>query len=298
MKEEMTEKSYGQFWNNRFSRFPFNNKGEVAIAGGEPKTKIKVNGQEKEVTQDELIKLAQMGDDYTAKTQTLAKKEQALKAEQERVAGLQTIVDKMEADPKLKETLNKVWSDYESGRIAKSENKVSNLKKIDKLIEEASNSDERERLRDVRDIIEEQARTKEFENRMAILEGKIASVIDTAQIGQSDRTEVQIEKLKEDYGDDLVNKHKDEIKSLALKYPRQAVENLLLHLADKSQIRSSLLEQAKKKDKEELEKKKFNSFPGGQDGHFTAKTPLQKDNVGRTTSASIMQRVLERLGKK
>src|SRR3990167_2845890 len=197
MKEEMKEKSYGQFWNNRFSRFPFDNRGEVAVVGGEPKTKIKVNGQEKEVTQDELIKLAQMGDDYTVKTQTLAKKEQALK--------------------------------------------VKNLKKIDKLIEEASNSDERERLRDVRDIIEEQARTKEFENRMAILEGKIASVIDTAQIGQSDRTEVQIEKLKEDYGDDLVNKHKDEIKSLALKYPRQAVENLLLHLADKSQIRSSLL---------------------------------------------------------
>ena len=106
MKEEMKEKSYGQFWNNRFSRFPFDNRGEVAVVGGEPKTKIKVNGQEKEVTQDELIKLAQMGDDYTVKTQTLAKKEQALKAEQERVAGLQTIVDRMEADPKLKETLN------------------------------------------------------------------------------------------------------------------------------------------------------------------------------------------------
>ena len=298
-KVQSKTKSQNQsWWNNAYLPFPFNNRGEV-VATPE-KFKIKVDGQDVEVTKDEMIELAQKGKDYTKKTQELATQEKALKDEQERVKGLKSIVDEMEADPRLKETLNKVYTDFKSGKISKSDDtKDRNLKKIDKLIEDASEPGEREKLRDIREIIKQEAPdNKALEDKVAKLENELSTIREAALIGQSDRTEVQVEKLKEDYGDELVNKHKEEVKALALKYPRQSVENLLLHLADKSQVRTALLNQAKKKDKEELDRKKRGSSASGTETSFTAKTPLTKDKrTGRTTMESLLQRVKERLGR-
>lgn len=261
---------------------------------------IKVDGQDLEVTKDELIELAQKGKDYTKKTQELSNQEKALKEQEVRVAGLKTIVDEMEADPKLKETLNKVYSDFKSGKISKSDDtKDRNLKLLDKRIDETSDPGAREQLREIRDIIKQEAPdTKGLEDKISKLEIELATIRETALIGQSDRTEVQVEKLKEDYGDELVNKHKEEIKALALKYPRQSVENLLLHLADKSQIRSALLNQAKEKEKKELERKKRGASPSGTETSFTAKTELKRDKAGRVTIESLKDRILERLGRK
>lgn len=57
-----------------------------------PRFTIKVGGQEREVTQDELISLAQQGDDYTRKTQAIA-------AEKQRLASLDALYQALEADP-------------------------------------------------------------------------------------------------------------------------------------------------------------------------------------------------------
>jgi len=263
------------------------------------KIKITVAGQEKEVTQQELIEMAQKGEDYTQKTQKLAEQEKILKEDQERVKGLKAIVDEMDADPKLKDALNKVYSDYKSGKTSKSdENKDRSLKKIDKLLEETNDPGEREKLRDIREIIQQEApNTKALEDEVAKLKEEISTIREAAQFGLSDRTETQIEKLKDDYGSDLVSKHKEEIKALALKYPRQSVENLFLHLADKTEVKTALLAQAKKKEKEEVERKKRGSSASGE-GEFVAKTPLEKDKrTGRVTTASLLQRVKERLGR-
>lgn len=263
------------------------------------KFKIKVDGQEIEVTKDELISLAQQGKDYTKKMQGLSEKEKALKAQETQVMGLKTIVDDMDANPKLKDALNKVYSDFKSGKISKSDDaKDRNLKKLDQLIEETSDAEQREQLRNFREIIrQETPDTKALEDKVAKLEEELSAIREAATIGHSDRTESQIEKMKGDYGDDLVNKHKEEIKALALKYPRQSVENLLLHIADKSEVRTALLNQAKKKEKEELERKKKGSSPSGQEGSFVAKTELKKDKAGRVEFSSLKQRILERLGR-
>ena len=263
------------------------------------KFKIKVDGQELEVTQDELIELAQKGKDYTKKTQELAEKEKTLNAETTRVAGLKAIVDEMEADPKLKETLNKVYSDFKSGKISKSETKDSNLKKLDKLIDDASDPAQREQLRDIREIIKEETPdNKALEEKVAKLEGELSMIKDAALLGQTDRIESQLARLKEEYGNDLVDKHKEGIKALALKFPRQEIENILLHLSDKSEVRTALLNQAKKKEKEELERKKRGSSASGTETSFTAKTELKKDKAGRVTLESLRDRIMERLGRK
>jgi hypothetical protein len=265
------------------------------------KFKIKVDGQEVEVSQEEMIELAQKGKDYTKKTQELADKEKSLNAEATRVAGLKSIVDEMEADPKLKETLNKVYSDFKSGKVAKPENKDSNLKKLDRLLSETTDPAQREQLRDIREIIQQEAPIGEvstLKEEIKNLREEIASVRNAAVIGQTDRIEVQLKKLEEKFGTDLVNKHRKDIVATSLKYPNQSVNKLLYHFADDSELETAILVQSKKREKEELDRKKRGSSPSGTGTSFVAKTELSKDKkTGRITFESLKSRIMERLGR-
>jgi hypothetical protein len=266
------------------------------------KFKVKVAGQEKEVevTNEQIVEALQKSEDYTSKTQKLAEQEKALKEQEEKVAGLKAIVDEMETDPKLKETLNKVYSDYKSGKISKSvDNKDRDLKSLDKLINETSDPAQREQLRQIRTIIKEETPDiKDMEEKIVKLENELSLIKNTALIEQTDKVEIQLQKLEEKFGADLVGKYKKGITATAIKYPNQTVQKLLYHFADDSEIETALLNQAKKKEKEELDRKKKGSSPGGAGDSFVAKTPLDKDKrTGRVTFESIKQRVLERLGK-
>jgi hypothetical protein len=265
------------------------------------KFKIKVDGQEVEVSQEEMVELAQKGKDYTKKTQELADKEKSLNAEAQRMLGMKNILDEMEADPKLRETLNKVYSDFKSGKVAKPENKDSNLKKLDRLLSETTDPAQREQLRDIREIIQQEAPIGEvstLKDEIKSLREEIASVRSAAVLGQTDRVEVQLQKLEEKFGADLVNKYRKDIIATALKYPAQSVSKLLYHFGDDSEIETALLNQAKKKEKDELDRKKRGSSPSGSETSFVAKTELKKDKSGRVTMASLKDRILERLGKK
>lgn len=264
--------------------------------------KITVNGQEIEVTKEELISLAQQGKHYTQSMQELRKKEDTLKEQSTQVAGLKSIVDEMESNPKLKESLNKVYSDFKSGKISKSEDtKDRNLNKLDKLIEETSDPAQREQLRDIREIIKEEAPLEDVKNlkeEIKAIKEELYLVKNAALTGQNDKVESQLQKLEERFGADLVNKYKENVKATALKYPNQVVSKIFYHFADDSEIETAILNQVKKKEKEILEQKKRNSLPFGSDTSFAAKTPLEKDKrTGRITFGSLKQRVLERLGK-
>jgi hypothetical protein len=69
---------------------------------------IKVKGEEKQVTKDELIQLAQMGDDYTRKTQDLSREKQQLQSFQSQVQKLQ----------EFGWPLEKILADFEQQQIA------------------------------------------------------------------------------------------------------------------------------------------------------------------------------------
>lgn len=58
----------------------------------EPKHKLRVNGEDREVTQSELLELASKGADYTRKTQELAR-------ERDRIAALDALAKRLEVDP-------------------------------------------------------------------------------------------------------------------------------------------------------------------------------------------------------
>lgn len=67
------------------------------------KLKIKVQGQELEVPETELVTLAQMGLDYTQKTQRLAERERSL-------APMEGVVKQIQADPNLRKMILDYWN--------------------------------------------------------------------------------------------------------------------------------------------------------------------------------------------
>jgi len=67
-----------------------------------PKRKLKVDGQEIEVTEDELITLAQQGRDYTKKTQQLAEERNAM-------APFDALIRQLKTDPALSQHIASYW---------------------------------------------------------------------------------------------------------------------------------------------------------------------------------------------
>jgi hypothetical protein len=77
-----------------------------------PKRKLKVDGQEIEVTEDELVTLAQQGKDYTKKTQQLADERNAL-------APYEALIKQLKTDPNLSQHIAKYWQPQQSQEPAK-----------------------------------------------------------------------------------------------------------------------------------------------------------------------------------
>jgi len=75
---------------------------EPEIKPESPKRKLKVDGQEIEVTEDELITLAQQGKDYTKKTQQLSEERNAM-------APFDALIRQLKTDPALSQHIAKYW---------------------------------------------------------------------------------------------------------------------------------------------------------------------------------------------
>lgn len=262
------------------------------------KFKVKVDGQERELelTNEQIIERLQKAEDYTQKTQALAEKEKTLKASEEEIKEVKLIVDEMKDNPKLADTLNKVYSDFKSGKISKSyTTKDRDLKKLDKLIEEATDSETKEQLREMREIIQEEAPISILKQEIDALKQEISGLKSLTQTGQSEKIKTDLQKLEERFGKDLVKKYQKNIMTMALKYPHQSVIKLFYYYADDAEIKTALLEEAKKEEKRELERKKKGASPGAEPSNV-AKSELVRDKAGKVTMDSIRQRVKERLG--
>ena len=278
--------------------------GVYPIGGGEEKPKdqvkekITVDGKEIEVTKEELIELAQKGKDYTNKTKTLADEKKSLEDRETKIKGLETIVDEMETNPKLKEALNKTYSDVKSGKISKVEGDTRSLNIVDKWIDKAENSEDREAYKELRLAIGEE--TKEL-IREAIeiatkpLKDEVSLLRNTSTIGLTNKIEGDLQKLEDELGKEFIDKHRKEIKSLAIKYPNQSVKKLLYHMADDTALEDALVARADKRKKLELERKKRGSSTGGEE-IVTPKSKYEYDKAGKVTTESIVKRAKERLG--
>ena len=264
--------------------------GQSGQAADQSKYKIKVDGQELEFSLDELREHAQKGVDYTKKMQVLAEEKKTLKAQEERVASVKAIVDEMEKDPGLSKALNKVYSDHKSGRISKSEAQDRNLKLLDKRIEEAEEAGDLvslKSLKEIDQIIKEETNIGAILEKFDSLEKEVNFLKNTAALGQTDRVENQLGEMRSRFGKDMIEKYEADIKAASLKYPGQDIEKLFYHYASKDDLRTALLNEHKKKEKDEIDKKKNGSAPGGSSVHTPVDVP--RDKGGRVNWSGFIK---------
>ncbi len=260
--------------------------------GTDQKYTIKVGGVEKSLTLAELTEAAQKGDDYQNKTIELAKDRKALESELKRIGNWKPIMDKVDVDPKLRDTLTKVMSDYESGKISKSDViKDRNLKILDKKLEEASDPEVKESLREIRQIIDQETGVGELKAEIAELKEIIASVRSNTLIGISDRVEKQLSDVSQKFGKDVVAKYESEIRKAASQYPNQSARKLFLYYASDEDAKTALLNELKH-DKEEEVRIKTNGSMTTVDTVHTKMEPV-RDKKGRIDWSAQIQKLKE-----
>lgn len=265
---------------------------QSGAAQNQSKYKIKVEGQEKEVDLHELLELAQKGDDYTRKTQALAEKERSLKAQEESVAALRNVLSDMEANPDLKEVMNKVYTDMKSGKISKSDLvKDRHLNKLDKLIDESTDASEREKLKDIRQIILEETGATGLREEVVALRNKVSFLENNVAFGQNDRADSMIKSLKGEYTEELVNKYAADIRSAAIKSPGLDPEKILWHFATKDEVKSGILSQVEKEKKSEIERKQRGSTAAMTSTLGAVEAP--RDKQGRVSWSGVIRNLRE-----
>lgn len=260
--------------------------------GADLKYTIKVGGVEKQLTLAELTEAAQKGDDYQNKTIEIARERKAIEEERKRIGTWKPIMDKVDTDPKLRDTLSKVLTDYESGKISKSETvKDRNLKILDKKLEEASDPEVKESLREIRQIIDQETGVGELKAEIAELKEIIASVRNNTLISISDRVEKQLSDVSQKFGKDVVGKYESEIRKAASQYPNQSARKLFLYYASDEDATTALLNEAKQKKEEEV-KLKTNGSMTTVDTVHTKIEPV-RDKRGRIDWSALTQKMKE-----
>ena len=220
------------------------------------KHKIKVGGEELELTYEELVEHAQKGTDYQRKTQELAEKRKALEQENSKLGEWSEIIKRIDNDPKLRDTLTKVMTDYETGKSSPSSKTLDkNLKLLDKRIEEANDSDVKENLREIRQIISEETESGSLKQEIAFLKEELAVLRNNTGLSISDRIDNQLSKISEKYGDTVIDKYKSEIRAAAARYPKQTAEQLFFYYASSEDREAALLNKMEKEKKKEDQKK-------------------------------------------
>jgi hypothetical protein len=261
------------------------------------KFKIKVAGQDKEVSREEIIEMAQKGEDYTRKTQAIADRERELKAIEEQIKPIRQVYEEMAKDKGLSDRMTKTYDDYKSGKISRSEAVDQNKKILDRKIDEAQGRGDRETidsLKDIRDIIGQEADVRPLMEKINQLESKLKYLESSNIVSLDKKISSEIDTLKSEYGKEVVEKYEKLIRDGAIQYPNQSVDRLFKYFAEPNDLDEAVLKRAQRKKDEEVKQKKNGSMAGFN----TMTEPIEpaKDKHGRTDFRDFARKVKEKYG--
>lgn len=224
------------------------------------------------------VKLYDAG--YRAKTETLAEEKKRVEVERQSIKALLDIQRELKDNPSMEKAVIQTINDYRSGKINKSdENRDKAAKRLDKLIDNATDPDTREQLREMRQIVIEETDAPALKGELAQLRAELNQLKSSSVSSHAEKVEAEIDSLEKEFGKEIVSKYREEIKSSALKFPQQKVKKLLYHFAEDSEIEDAILKGAEGKRKRELEIKKNGSLPDGRS--MSTKVDVPKDSRGR-----------------
>lgn len=215
---------------------------------------------------------------YRAKTELISEEKKRIENDRQSIKALMEIQRELKDNPEMEKSVIKVINDFRSGKTSVSDTS-KNLKRLDKLIENATDSDTREQLKEMRQIVIEETDAPAVKGKLAELEEEIRRLKSSSLAGHSDKVDAEIESLEKEFGKDIVSKYREDIKSSALKYPNQRVKKLLYHFAEESEIDDAILKRAETNRKREIENKKNASTSDGRS--ISAKVDVPRNNDGR-----------------
>lgn len=233
--------------------------------------------------------------DYTKKTEELSTLRKNLEKRESNLGDWEKIKTSVEEKPELANVLRKTWDDFESGKLSKPSKAVKeDLKLLDKLIDQTNDAGYKEDLRAMREIIKEETDVGSLKDEIKSLKDQLIRIDSTTRSVQADRIEKELSNLSNRFGKDVVDKYTTDIKVTAAKYPNTSVEKIFLQLADDSDIRTAFLNEAKQREKEEIERKKKGLEPSGEGVVKDIEIPRTKE--GRVDTRKYIERIVNRHG--
>src|SRR3990167_10644943 len=235
------------------------------------------------------VKLYDAG--FRAKTEEFSKEKKEMESRKQSLRELETLRDEIRGNPQLEKKITKMINDFRAGNLEADDPKTKqSIKTLDKLIDQTSDAETKEGLRQMRQIVQEE--TSDYgvlKDKYSKLEQKLNSLEQLTISGQTERVEVKLELLDKRFGKELVSKYKNDIRAAALKFPDQDIGKLFYHYANEDDIKSALLNEAKEKEKLEHKRKE----QGSSAGIFDKKTPVEakKDKHGRTNIKDLVGQI-------
>ena len=266
------------------------------------KFSIKVNGEEKQLTKEEIVELAQKGQDYTNKTMALSEDRKSVKERESQLDNLVKLNEEIEANPQLKEGITKMIDDVRAGKPLTQKKVEKNLKTIDKYLDAAKTAEEREQLTDLQNIVAEAVSSSNTsgvtKEEFDAMKAEVEAFKKSASVGLSGQIEGEIKKLEDKYGKELVEKYGKDIRASARQYPSYIENNrfskILFAVASDNEIEDALLKSAQQRKELEKKRKEDGTFPGGPS--TPSKVDIPRDKAGRVDKDQFIKN-LQAAGK-
>lgn len=238
------------------------------------------------------VKLYDAG--FRAKTEDFSRERKEFEVQKKQISELTSLRDEIQGNPKLEAEITKVINQARSGTLGQSQTQVNkDMKKIDQLIASAPDSETRETLRQLKEVVEESSNNSDLQKKITDLEEKYALLANATRSGQAERVETAIRDLQEEYGKEFVDKYSSDIRQTALKLNSSVkdIRKLLKHFADDDELEAVILDKAKRKKEQEDKRKTEGSSGSGNDGVVTPLAP-RIDKHGRTDVKDLVKQIL------
>lgn len=138
------------------------------------------------------------------------------------------------------------------------EKKVA-VKILDKIMDEAQ-PEQRESLKQLREIIGQETNVSELQKKIEQLENTLSNVATGYTGARKKEVETEINSLRTKYGDELVDKYYDTILNDCIKYPNATVKKALHIHADPDEIEQAIIK------RDTRQKEKINAITGNGGG--------------------------------
>lgn len=129
----------------------------------------------------------------------------------------------------------------------KTTTKAETLRTLDKMIDDSS-PEQRESLRNLRQIVKEEANTDKLDTALEeIKQLKQAVSYFNQDVSEKRSSQVnsQLNELSKEYGKEFIEKHREKVISESVKYPKADPEQILNAISDPKELRKAILSNGK-----------------------------------------------------